>query len=455
MNFKMNKQLGCPNSVQDIETMLETHHRTLDKLIFDLSNDGLKTAPQVWHSYLEKDIACECRMQYTNQARQCVQCYNMSTLTRLSNSGEQAFDIEYGNIVGNKLNISSTPVYNTYLEPDFKSYSKLQSYISNFPQCLECGTPNTDSINIYCGDPFTVKTILHYYLYNEMRKINMPHIAPLHTAFICSNIGYSLYDSTTQFSFEQMRDKLTVEDLRSIVKQIIVMCHFLSMYGFNHGMPILSNLLIEDKACNYVYNNIEISGRYTVLLGNLTNASCTILNEDAARNMHIYCKREKQGKLNSLLDINPTYSVEKNIVNAQFEIHNRGPAYCSHSNGIHTCTAEACLSRTKKLCDDQEALYFIVKPGTEDYFFQVRHLGYPIYTGGLDVACFLLSLYCEPTLGKLCLQDPILNAIFSCLWLDEDIEKIKNRMHIGILNEMLYNIRIRCDLCEYLMRIYV
>ena len=423
-----------PSNYHDLDHCNTT--RGIDKLlaVYDANNNIVTTAvaanPQclidnIWSSTspLSMDDDCQCNMGYGDRhtATICSQCKNLRRIIDFRTPvDKRPFAVECGVHVGKQLMMASAPVNNPLLVWDCNASARARSYALQQQALLSCGTPDIRGMQCITGDNFTMR-VVHTLMINQLfAQKNLPHSVKLHTAFICNNVGYTLNDVPTIGGFSDLKQQYgaaswNIDDVRSIILQLLVTLTELTAINFSHGNPSINGLLFDTEPVSYSYNGHHIRGRFTLKLANLWQASAKY------GNYHYFPHNE-----------GANMALQRSIFM---------PEITTKINNS-TCSAVN--------------LYRLTASTTEIYR-AMRHIGFPLFVGSFDFYCLLISLMMDAAMYRAVLSDSTLSKLWTELWQSIELPIIHQRLvavHNNINNikqpvDLIRSLWLRCDVIQH------
>jgi hypothetical protein len=385
-----------------IDNLLRICHADRDVIINTMTNNPQQLIDDIWtvDGLLASDESCKCNMGKGDRhaAAICAQCHSLRRIIdfRVPVVG-RSFTIECGARTGKQLMVSQINVQNPILLWDAEASRRAQSYVLQHQKLLSCGTPNISGMKCIAGDNFTIR-VLHTLMINKLlADKHLPHSVQLHTAFICGGVGYMLNDAPSIGSFDELRrlyacNGWSDNDVLSIVQQLLVVLTELSKVNFSHGHPTIDALLFDKEPVSYNYNGTIVSGRFTLKLANLWNASAKYGN-------YHYFPFNESANLTLQRSIFMPEIVTRVVANGQTS----GPVNCS-----------ANLYRLTNL--------------DVDIHVAMRHIGFPLFVGSFDFYCLLTALMMDQTFYNTVMTCPTLTNLWINLWQPEDLPVITQRL---------------------------
>lgn len=413
------------NTTLGIDNLLATYHTDRDNITSTMINNPQQLINDIWtvDGLLAVDESCQCNMGKGDRhtAAICAQCRN---LRRIIDFREpvvgRPFTIECGMRTGKQLMVSHIEIPQPKLMWDVEASRRAQSYVLQHQALLSCGTPNISGMKCIAGDNFTVR-VLHTLMINKLlTEKNLPHSVHLHTAFICNGVGYMLNDAPTIGSFDNLkllhaRNGWSAVDARSIILQLLVVLTELSKVNFSHGNPTIDALLFDKEPVSYSYNGAVVTGRFTLKLANLWNAS-------AKYGCYHYFPHNETANL----------MLRRSIFMP--EIITRV------DNNVASCGIN---------------LYRLTN-ASADIYNAIRHIGFPLFVGSFDFYCLLIALMMDPSFYNTVMITPISANLWTNLWQPEDLPVVTQRLlqnHRMTTNiqpvDIIKSLWLRCNVIDY------
>ena len=363
-------------------------------------------------SVLSIDLDCKCNLTNEVTTFACSQCKNLKKLVRLNRGAiGKPFLIECGSLAGTSLLITKVPITIPHLKRDNVALSRAKFYKQQYSKLKSCGTPEVTSV--ICGDAFTLETLVTWRVNKLFEDNGMNHSPILHTAFVCGDSGYFLSEVC------EIARSMSVETVKSIITQLIVILKVLSEISFSHGNPIGNSLLFCKEPVSYEYDGVVVSGPVTLKITDFSNSSMTV-------NGAHYFPENVKNQLKASDNMFVPEIFRKDIV----------PTYCSTEEG--------------KTCEISSAVLYKLSSKTMDLYNAIRHIGFPLYSGSFDFYCFIVGLMSSKDFREAVLNDDDLRRLWYMIWIDEDLVKVEKELeeNNGVLN-ILHNKELRCDVLDH------
>lgn len=478
----------CCEWTRGIDTLLCRYKQDREEVTSLIESNPEKLINTIWKSDGPLAIDNQCRCQMGNGEKRspfaCAQCKNLRRLIDFRLGGvERPFQIECGESAGKNLIVSSTDITTPFLMWDEDSARRARNYVQQYHNLTICGTPNVKNLKCITGDSLTIRTLIMWMISKRFAEKGLPHIPMLHTAFICSGIGYSLYDMPTIGTISELHKIETYHNLdttsnsmksqhfaytplktdiaRTIIVQLLVTLLELSMINFSHGTPSIHGLVFTKDPVSYIYDGVHVEGPITLKISDMWNSSATFSNT------HFFPK-----------NIKSSIYIERNIFVPEIATKTVSMAHChdvgaikDENTGPIVCpaTIKTCPDTTTyDLCKAKEVTLYRLSNSTMDIYTALRHIGFPLYVGSFDFYCFMISLMCDKSFFDSVTKDEKLYRLWSMMWLIEDLPNIErlikeahdieargetptsNRAASNVVINIIRGAWLRCDIVKYI-----
>lgn len=241
------------------------------------------------------------------------------------------------------------------------------------------GKMTTTYPDIYLeSDRFTNSVLISWVV--EIILANMPGVEKIYIAFICSDRGYTLRESTLPLMNVPMTDSSAV---RGILHQLTNYLSVLSERSFIHGNPCLSSLRFQIEPVEYTYKSVQVKSPVVLKLSDFRTSSLTI-------------QLPNDRKLRLL---------------PKHDMPNRYAESLSSLSGSKGNT------------------YVLTKSATAAYQ-HLHSLGVPICPS-LETYCFILALVTSDTnFYELLLDDDKSAKAFEAIWSPDQVDEVHSRIQI-------------------------
>lgn len=465
--------LECCEWTRGIDTLLERYEQDRDEITSMILTDPDRLINNIWKSEgpLAVDNECKCRMGNGDRRSPfaCAQCKNLRRLMDFRLGGiERPFQIECGTSTGKKLIVSSTDITSPFLSWDNDSSRRARLYVEQYHNLTICGTPNVQHMRCITGDSFTIRTLIMWMISKRFSEKGLPHCPNMHTVFICSGTGYSLYDMPSIGPITELhkipkyhddKNRLKSSIVRTIIIQLLVTLMELSSMNFSHGTPSIHGLIFTKDPVSYKYDGFHVNSPITLQLSDMWNSSATF------NNVHYFPKNVK----------NSMY-IERNMFVPEIATKTVSMAHC-YDVGLNDITTPIVCPANSTVCPDSTT-YDACKPrsvtlyrltnSTLDIYNALRHIGFPLYVSSFDFYSFMVSLMCDKSFFDAVLSDDKLYRLWSMMWLAEDLPTIErfikeshtididpnnNRVASNITVNIIRGAWLRCDIVTFIWRL--
>ena len=495
----------CCEWTRGVDTLLFRYKQDREDVTLLIESDPDKLINSIWKSDgpLAIDNGCRCQMGNGENRSPfaCAQCKNLRRLIDFRLGGvERPFQIECGESVGKNLIVSSSEITAPFISWDEDSARRAKNYVQQYNNLTICGTPNIRDLRCITGDTFTIRTLIMWMISKIFNEKGLPHIPMLHTAFICSGIGYSLYDmpsigtlselhkieayhnldptvNSINNGVETAQNRNAVDSMKSqhfaytplknniartIILQLLVSLLELSLINFSHGTPSIHGLIFTKDPVSYMYDNVHVEGPITLKISDLWNSSATF------GDIHFFPK-----------NIKASMYIERNMFVPEIATKTVSMAHCydigaiqeSESNTPIVCPATMTTcpdATTHDVCKARNVTLYRLTNSTMDIYTAMRHIGFPLYVGSFDFYCFMVSLMCDKSFFDSVTKDEKLYRLWSMMWLIEDLPNIErlikeahdieargetptsNRAASNIVISIIRGAWLRCDVVKYI-----
>ena len=390
----------------------------------------------------------------------CPQCKNVKRLIDFKkNKINEPFYIECGNLAGQRLIITETPISKLYIiqENPPKSVAKLinNPWIKTLERCSSgCNDKDVCQIKTiynYIGtDPFSNNTLINWILNDRLEKLGIPNVIQMHTAFVCNRIGFSLYEYPDIGRVRHLQEysdllehsikpsptakadtkvPITKDTVKGIIMQLFGTLHALRTVDFSHGNPCSRSILFKKDPVSYLYNGVHIECPITMKLCDFAYSGITI---------------------NSNRFYNKSVIADEEISKKQFK-----PVITTTSITPFTFNQEDISEITiYRLKDPQK--YF----QEAMMFMYLKHLGLPLYQSSFDAYAFMISLMADRAFYITLMNDESMYLLWRRMWLPEEFEKVQDKIlklhespdpmtRVEKVLRFLADLGLRCDMIDY------
>jgi hypothetical protein len=451
--------LECCEWTRGIDTLLSRYAQDREEITDLIMNDPDELIATIWKQdgILAIDNTCRCRMGCGDKRSPfaCAQCKNLRRLIDFRLGGvERPFRIECGDSVGKNFIVSSTNITSPFLAYDDESTRRAKLFVQQYQYLTSCGTPDIHDMECVTGDSFTIRTLVLWMIAKMFAEKNLPHIPSLLTVFICSGVGYSLYDMPTigtvseLHKIEAYHNKTTLksEIARTIIIQLLVTLLELSNVNFSHGTPSIHGLIFNKEPVSYSYDGVHVTGPITLQITDLWNSSATF------NDYHYFPKNTTS-----------SMCIERNMFVPEITTKTISMAHC-YDIGNTPCSGDGpCPDSTVyDVCKQRNVVIYRLTNSTLDIYNAIRHIGFPLYSNSFDFYCFMVSLMCDKSFFDAMNDDPKLYRLWSMMWLIEDLPNVEhlireahdiqcgNRAASSMVINIIRGCWLRCDITKFL-----
>jgi serine/threonine protein kinase len=485
------------DKTRNVDVMLERFAKDREVTIGALVNAPERFIAGLWDpqlSTLSIDRKCRCQLGTTYNASllgltddlpgvisdhddrflrglfQCAQCRNIGRLVQIGKRSviDRPFTLECGKMVGVQLVIRRRDLDDKLsLRLTNEPRSLAMSLLSRHQDVFACQPKVApgDGLKWLYVDRFTNELLITWLLDHQMEQSGLKHIVKMHTAFVCGDHGYVVYqepDLGHVAGLQAIPDLLNRENcslptakshthiplqstvIVGIIKQLVTILHFGSQFDFTHGNPSGHALFFDSHPSSYRYDNVHVMCPVTLKLGDLTLSSMTIQTADGP--LRIFSRADDHRTITKfpfIPAIETITTIPWNNDRHEAQRSVSGQSSCHKSN-------------------DQRYLTYRLTAETVPIMVSARHLGVPLFGSSLDLYCFMTALMLEPTICEGVRSDIELNAFWSDLWLPEEVVVINDRIgtlaaslshdnikaDFGSILILLSGLRLRCDITE-------
>lgn len=402
------------------------------------------------------DTNCLCKMGAGDIRSKfsCIQCKTLSRLIdfRLGYT-EEPFLVQCGHYTGRKLAMANSFTSGPYIRWNTTAPHLYQLYTSKYRKSIQCGTPYLPDLQAIEADPFTIRTIILWTIYDLFKEHSLPHCPKLYTAFICGSNAYSLYDVPTIGSFSKLLQTYTIDKklIKGLILQLLVIATELRKIHFSHGMPSINSMTFDKTTISYLYNGVKIVSPVTMKLADMWHSSAVI------NGVHYFSP-----------DIKSEIYSERSMYIPEIQTMNLPTAYCAAYNSDLPCPSTKECGKINSLCtvNDSETYYRLSENNMETYN-AIRHMGFPIYSGSFDLYCWIVSLMLNNEVFTTVINDPYLNRIWMSMWTRQDMDLIHTRLaeiharnldskqlnNPNIILDIVSGVWMKCDIIDSLWKV--
>lgn len=263
--------------------------------------------------------------------------------------------------------------------------------------------------------------IISIIINNKMQKYKLNNCILLDWVYSCD--GKIKFIKTPSYSFKELsgleslskhiktataQSKITPLNekiVSAILKQLIVVLHFLSKYFFIHGRPCIDYLKFTNKPCNYKYGEVSVESPITL---HLEPSYYTSITYEKDNNENVRFITNKHTDIQKMFSRYPVESIDL-IVNYK-------PKTFLDNYEIPL------------LPDLKSHLVYCYKIGDRinDLIDLHTKYGTPLLHGSFEFYCFLISLLCEDNFYTTFIENDNLRTIWYSLWKLSEYEEVNN-----------------------------
>jgi hypothetical protein len=267
---------------------------------------------------------------------------------------------------------------------------------------------------------FIVDSLAQLIVTEKFRRTGLQHIRELHSFFSCENTGYRLYDHIEGTEIKDYKwDRISVH---SFMNQLLVF--YMSLKEFNLNQETFNNILLVPSECSYMYENVHITGPFTLCITHLNKVSLTINN---VRVSHYFSPKNL-----SLLDTDD---------HLEYGIDN-------DSNDEEVC-GEIGNHRYNKIRVNNAYIKELSV---------INRLGFPLLGSSLDIYCYILTAMSVISFRDVVYEDEELYSIWSSLWDEQDLPNIERMLEMDVtsvnLHGLLNEVWLRCDVLKHVWEMF-
>jgi len=464
----------CDN-MRNIDNMLKIFSREQSYVIELLEKDPKYLTEILWskHSPLSIDNKCLCNMgkmymtyelsdklsgkcvSNENIANyfKCAQCVNMSRIVELDEYQiNTPFPIECGRKLGRHMIILMDELIRPAIAYTDKPNHHIKRVLRNDPYISSC-QPDVNyysNIKYITSDYFTNQILVSWYTDHLLSRYHIKGVCQLHTAFICQNKGYSLFDypdigrlhhlaEQNKYLAKQGKSSATAKmsdyspfstDVSiGIIKQLFSMLHILQANRFSHGRPSSRALLLDNAPTGYVYDKVKVDSPVTLQLCDLSESAITI--------------KSKTGPV---------------------RLYNHSPLLEAQMNNV----------LHEALVDNLE--YYDSDTGTTVSYFQLKNyelkelsayrylknIGAPVYLSAYDAYAFFVILMSNVPFYQAVMTNDKLTKLWKSIWLPAQYQELESHItelhhdsdpmtnYLKVFDFLASGYYLRCDMVNHI-----
>ena len=384
----------------------------------------------------------------------CPQCTNMGRLIDLEPSNvNQAFMLECGRDKGKRLILKkiSISILKVGLTTTPRQY--LENLLRSNREIKACEPTLEDLVNAdFMGsDNFTNQILVNWYADYILSLMGLHHINKMHTAFVCGDEGYMLYDHPTLGTLDQFTahlsqtrtipsggnttDRVVIMKsnvARELLQQLFTTLRILRSYDFSHGETSSRSLLFHDEPVNYSYDGMEVRSEFTLKIADFSKSGITIkgINNSLLR---LYNRSEMAENQIEAVPYRPLIQLVK--------------FFPYTSEGKHERPSTHVIYR---LSNSSSYIKYNLM------FIYLQHMGVPLYQSSFDAYSYMIMLMSNKAFYGAVMEDTKLFSIWRSMWLPEEFDDVLDKiriLHSGEITPMkilsfLSKHGLRCDCTE-------
>jgi hypothetical protein len=293
------------------------------------------------------------------------------------------------------LNLLEDSYYNLFKRTE---YMTTESYVTNY-----CNT------SIFINGKMQKYKIPNLILFEWVFNCggNTKIIKSQHYNFLELNNLHSLSKNVKSATAQIKIAPLNESVVFSILKQLIVVLHFLSKYAFIHGRPCIDYLHFTNKPCVYKYGDIHIESPITLHLEPSFYSSFTYETDD--------------GKIIRLKSLTVK---EKMHDYMNFPIESLDIIISPKPKNVPDNYNIPLISELRS------HFIYCYKIGNKIHKLITLHteMGLPILQGSFEFYCFLISLLCEDSFYTTFIENEKLRTIWYSLWKENEYESVNSNL---------------------------
>lgn len=410
MSHPSYRESTCSQETRNPDDMLTRFAYDRQVILQALMNDPTAFAKKLWTQESPMSIDRSCRFQMgtcpSGVCQAFFQCAPCRSLNRFLNLRRQLLlDVPF--MLPGRL-VKSPLILTRALVP--------QALVKILPaENGSTGQTGETSPKNLVADEFTHNALINFILESQLP---VPHISSLHTAFICGDYGYLLYDYPTfggipeLLASNEMIDSraenppttsrlidtaiLKLDVVHQILMQLGAMLKALEAYQFRHGNPSLRYFLFSRQPCDYTYDGVHITAPFTLKLIHFAGST---MNWNSLNFIPNHRVKTKETPCQSITRASPDQ------LEALFD------------GRYHLET----------IPDTRIPLYRLITPalpGTKPESHSDESMSEPP-AGSLDLYCYLTGLLAEPYVYPAMME---LTDLWDFLWLPEERADLLTRL---------------------------
>lgn len=475
----------CCDEVKTVGSMLLRYKKDKDGVLKSLRDDIKGLSAVLWKdgSPLSVDNKCLCNVGKGDllTAFRCVPCRSIGLATdyhkaiRSSSSAPLIVKCELSaddSIPGGMNRDFITMMIVETLVPRGISMSTDDSYEVRAKAVLEknrsgnvCGLVLPQSY--YGCDKFTNNILLSWLVEEKMKAASMPHYVPLLSAFVCSRVGYNIYDFSDKIThlrdgIEEMFPKppqgtglsitgsslasspSTASDMKSgshaveIVKQLACIWSILSDSGFSYGNPTDDTIAVKSTVCSYTWKGVTVFSPVSLVIHGFEQSSINVTSSSSSAGVARIFPRSE-------------------MPDSQLYDRVGLPVVSTTRITMSSCPTGWKTTSVPGVCGsgvDGKSDITIYKV-TDARFKIFRHVGVPLFPGSYDFYCNMVSLLRIKSFSEAFLKIDVGASIFNIMFFPTEREKVRSRLDVDLTKvspgDVLRDITLRCDIVTHVM----
>lgn len=469
MDSKSYNNISNCNQCENVDELMKKYIQQKEqsiKLLYKNPDHFVKNAWKA-NGTLLLDNECQCNVG-NHLPKTPFSCYNCRNLRRLvdfrSQSVYQPFQIECGENEGLTLVLDQYDIGVPKLGWDMETVEYARNYYQRHQGLRLCGGDyDLQSMrNLRC-DPFTSKILVSWLVEKTLQKDNLPHYLLNYTSFICGKHGYTLTEYPSLGGWKKFlsnkdsmkNNELNPKYVRDFLIQLLCILTSLENIKFSHGSSNFKAFLFKKSPCQYQFAGLTVNAPFTLLLHHFLYSSALM------GNVHI-----------SSTDLKTELYLQRTSFTPEIQIKNIKPSYCEENQVLEDI--EIICPSTVTLCPNDEvtknickvasgnASYYKLTNDTLNIYMNMRHIGFPLFTGSFDFYSFLVSCMCCKKFFDCVYADEKLHRLWSMMWSTEDLISVEDALRPNheidmdvlpdqISTEILRGKWLRCNIVPYMI----
>lgn len=381
---------------------------------------------ELYTQILDVDRQCAANMEHAHVKDKCSNCQLFSRIMDWRQQLEEPFAIEGGADVGKQWHITATEYVQPKLTWNARAAERARTYIKRYPEVLTCGTPEMNNLHCLQVDKFTLQLLTSMMINFVLKSQNIPNPALTYSGFICGTTGYLIGTHADVGTYDEIAPHtITTPLVHGIIVQLVSILQTLTAISFSHGRSSeLDSMVFSSMPCAYLNGNLRVICDLTLHLRHFNHSTVTcsseVLNQDAQ--VHIYTSSPSQ---------------ESQVINLALVPR-------IESINVQTPEGEDHLS-----CSLTQITYFKLDNSNHKLLNYLRHAGYAMYAGTLDLYSFICALMARQSFRDLVLADHVLSTWWTGLWMPSEYAQVMARLDTASGLCLLSGLHLRCDSVTY------